>query len=208
MARGPGARVAPVRRLPGVEIIVIGSSWGGLSALELVLSGLPAGLPAAVVLAQHRSSGTSVDLAALLRKHTALEVREVQDKDEVVPGWVFIAPADYHLLVEPGSFALSVEGRVQFSRPSIDVLFESAALSYGSRAVAVVLTGANTDGAAGMEAVKQAGGQTIVQDPVGAERSTMPAAAVATGAADHVVALPEIATLLVGLCAASGSAAR
>jgi two-component system chemotaxis response regulator CheB len=121
---------------------------------------------------------------------------------------VHVAPPDYHLLVEPGEFALSVDEPVRFSRPSIDVLLESAADAYGSRLVAVILTGASADGAVGLQRVRRLGGQTIVQDPGTAERREMPEAAIASGAAEHVVPLEQIAPLLVGSCArTAGSAA-
>jgi two-component system chemotaxis response regulator CheB len=125
-----------------------------------------------------------------------LPVREVDDKDEIKPGHVYIAPADYHTLVEPGHFALSIDAPVMFSRPSIDVLFESAADSYGSELVAVVLTGANDDGSRGVRYVHERGGLTIVQDPATAERPEMPAAALATGLIDRVLPIEEITLVL------------
>jgi two-component system chemotaxis response regulator CheB len=123
-------------------------------------------------------------------------VSEAADKEAIEEGHVYVAPADYHLLVEPDGFALSTEGMVQHSRPSIDVLFDSAADTYGSELAAVVLTGANADGAYGLERVKRRGGVTIVQDPETAEKRSMPDAAIATGAADHVVPLEGIAAKL------------
>jgi two-component system chemotaxis response regulator CheB len=183
-----------------VDLIVIGCSWGGLKALGVVLGGLPRGLSAAVVLAQHRAATSTEALAAALRRHARAPVHEVNDKDPIEPGAIYLAPPDYHLLVEPGVFGLSIDEPVQFSRPSVDVLFESAADAYGRRVAAVVLTGANADGAAGLRAVKRAGGITIVQEPATAEQSAMPQAALATGAADRVLALAEIAPFLVELC--------
>jgi two-component system chemotaxis response regulator CheB len=188
-----------------VDLIVVGCSWGGLKALGVVLGGLPASLPAAVVLAQHRAATSTEALAAALRRHARAPVHEVEDKDPVEPGAIYLAPPDYHLLIEPGGvFGLSVDRPVQFSRPSVDVLFESAAQAYGPRVAAVVLTGANADGANGLRAVKRAGGITVVQDPDTAEQPAMPEAALATGAADKVLPLPEIAPFLVELCVGSG----
>src|SRR5688500_8607247 len=131
----------------GYEIIVVGTSWGGLAALRTLAGALPRefGLPIAVV--QHRHKDSDRLLATVLQDHTALAVCEVEDKQPLQPGFLFIAPADYHLLVERGHFSLSTDAPVRYSRPSIDVAFTSAADSYGARAVGVVLTGANADGA-------------------------------------------------------------
>jgi two-component system chemotaxis response regulator CheB len=169
-------------------------------ALERILGGLPEDFPAAVAIAQHRSAESgSGALGALLGRHSALEVSEAMDKDEIEAGHVYVAPADYHLIVEPGMFALSVDEAVQFSRPSIDVMFDTAADSYAERLVGVVLTGANEDGAYGISRVKRRGGVTIVQDPETAAKRAMPDAAIATGAVDHVVPLDDIAELLTDL---------
>jgi two-component system, chemotaxis family, protein-glutamate methylesterase/glutaminase len=179
---------------------VVGSSAGGLRAVSTLLSGIPADFAAAVVVAQHRSVASSDALARLLQASSPLPVREAEDKDPLTPGQVYLAPPDYHLLVDRNALSLSVTDRVQYSRPSIDVLFESAADSYGSHVVAVVLTGANADGAKGLARVHAAGGVTVVQDPETAESAAMPQAALATGAADKVLPLSEIATFLVHLC--------
>ena len=183
------------------ELVTIGSSWGGVEALERLLTTLPAEFPAPVVIAQHRGadSGDGM-LASLLRRGSRLLVADAEDKDRLEPGRVYVAPPDYHLLVERGSLALSVEPPVAFSRPSIDILFETAADAYAERLVAVVLTGANDDGAAGLLRVKERGGFAIVQDPATAEQPAMPAAAVATGAVDRVLPLEEIGPCLVDLC--------
>ena len=184
------------------RIVVMGASWGGLGALRQLLAALPAGFASVIAVAQHRSSDSRTGaLAHALGETCPLPVCEVEDKDPLEPGRVHLAPADYHLLVEDGTFALSTDERVRFSRPSIDVLFESAASVYGSRVVAVVLTGANSDGAAGLAAVRRSGGLTVVQDPATAERRAMPDAAIATGAAQRVLPLSDIASLLAELCA-------
>jgi two-component system chemotaxis response regulator CheB len=127
-------------------------------------------------------------------------VHDVEDKMVIEPRNVYIAPPDYHLLVERDSFALSVDERVQYARPSIDVLFESAAHAYGPGLIGIILTGANEDGAAGLATVKRRGGVAIVQDPGDAVRRTMPEAAIAATAADAILPLEEMGGFLYGLC--------
>jgi len=190
-----------------LELVAIGASWGGLSAIERVLESLPAGFAAAVVIVLHRQRGNDGRLAELLAGRCALNVAEAEDKQALDPGLVLLAPPDYHLLVEPGAIALSVDERVQFSRPSVDVLLHSAADAYGERAAGVVLTGANADGAAGLARIVARGGVAIVQDPATAERREMPAAALAATPTAHVLALDQIGPLRVDLVAA-GEAAR
>jgi two-component system chemotaxis response regulator CheB len=183
------------------EVIVIGASWGGLEAVGTLLQGIPHELDQAIVVAQHRSAGSSRGgLESLLQRHVERPVSEPHDKELVEPGHVYIAPPDYHLLVDGDRFALSVEDRVQYARPSIDVLFESIADAYRERAIGIVLTGANKDGAAGLSAIKRNGGVAIVQDPETASRRTMPDAALAASAADAVLTLEEIGPFLFGLC--------
>jgi two-component system chemotaxis response regulator CheB len=180
----------------------MGSSWGGLHALETVLSGLPSHFRTPIAIAQHRSTDSgSGALARMLSVRSGLEVTDASDKEPIEAGRVYLAPPDYHLLVEPEGFALSTEDMVQHSRPSIDVLFDSAADAYSDELAAVVLTGANADGAYGLRRVKRRGGVTIVQDPSTAEKRTMPDAAIATGAADHVLPLEQIASKLMELAA-------
>ena len=183
------------------RLIVIGCSWGGLTALRTVLGGLPADLAAAVVGLQHRAPhAEALGLARGLARYCAMPIRLVEDKDPIQPATVYLGPPDYHLLIEPGSFALSIDAHVQYSRPSIDVLFDSAADAYGAEVVGVILTGANADGAAGLRAIRDRGGYGIVQDPAEAERAAMPRAAIEAGAADAILPLDEIAPALVGLC--------
>jgi two-component system, chemotaxis family, protein-glutamate methylesterase/glutaminase len=179
------------------ELIVIGASWGGLSALEQLLGALPSDFALPIAIAQHRSADSGAGTLARMIGTRTRAVREPSDKERIEPGRVYLAPADYHLLVEPGSFALSLDSAVQYSRPSIDVLFDSAADAYGDRLIAVILTGANEDGAYGITRVKRRGGLTIAQDPETAERRAMPQAAIATGAVDRVLALEAIAPLVV-----------
>lgn len=173
--------------MSGTRLLAIGASWGGLRALQTVLAALPAALPAAVVVAQHRSAHDDL-LAGLLDRTTELAVRDAEDKDPLVAGEVLVAPADYHLLVDGEAVALSVDEPVGYSRPSIDVLFESAAEARGELVVGVVLTGANADGAEGLRAIRDRGGACVVQDPADAERGEMPRAALA--AVPDAVVLP------------------
>lgn len=182
------------------SIVVIGSSWGGVTALGRVLAGLPATLPSPIVVAQHRRDAPSM-LAKILQRQTGWTVREAEDKDRLLPATVYLVPPGYHLLVEePGHLALSTEGPVRFARPSIDVLFESAAAAFRGGVVGVVLTGTNDDGAAGLAAVVRGGGRAVVQDPASAERPAMPLAALATGIEAAVLSLDEIGPHIGSLC--------
>jgi two-component system, chemotaxis family, protein-glutamate methylesterase/glutaminase len=183
------------------ELICVGASWGGLDAVGRLLAGLPIQVDLPVVIAQHRhSTSTPGALPDLLRLRIKRPVHDAEDKMVIERGKVYIAPADYHLLVERGTLALSVDERVQFARPSIDVLFESASYAYGPGVIGIILTGANEDGAAGLAAIKGRGGVALVQDPSGAERRTMPDAAIAATVADAVLPVEEMAGFLYGLC--------
>lgn len=181
------------------EIAVVGTSWGGLAALRTLVTGLPPGyrLPMAIVQHRHRDSDTL--LARFLQDHTELRVCEVEDKQPIEAGHVFIAPANYHMLVEHGHFSLSTEGPVRFSRPSIDVALASAADAYGHRSVGVVLTGANGDGAEGLRRLADTGGMAVIQDPATAEAKTMPVAALAAVPTARVLPLERIAPFLATL---------
>ena len=183
------------------ELVTVGCSWGGLAAVGCLLDVLPAAFPAAVVIAQHRGPAPSA-LAELLGRTSAWPVAEAEDKEPIVPGRAYLAPAAYHLLVEPGRLALSTEAPVRVSRPSIDVLFETAADAYGDKVVGVVLTGANDDGAAGVVRIVERGGTVLVQDPETAERAEMPLAAIATGVPVTVVPLERMASALAAVCEA------
>lgn len=180
-------------------IVVIGASRGGLDALSSILAGLPAayGLPVAAVLHRHASAGG--ELCAMLQRHSALPVLEADDKLAVEPGRVVLAPADYHLLLDGGAFALSTEAPVRHARPSIDVLLESAARQYGRGAVGVVLTGGNDDGARGLAEIKARGGLALVQEPGTAEDRTMPEAAIEAAEVDQILPLDDITRALAGL---------
>ncbi|MCC6175589.1 MAG: chemotaxis protein CheB [Chloroflexi bacterium] len=186
-------------------LVVVGTSFGGFAALKTLLGGLPGDFPLPIAIVQHRRGGES-ELAGLLAHYTVLPVADAEDKDEIQPARVYLAPGGYHLLVERGSFALSVDEPVQYARPSVDVLFESAADVYGTGVIGVVLTGAGRDGAAGLARVKARGGVAIVQDPSTAVRCTMPAAALSSVQPDAILPLAEIPaylTSLVGRSAAS-----
>lgn len=176
-------------------VIAIGCSWGGLSALSILLTDLPEDLEAGIVIVQHRRAGPS-DLAKLLTDHTSWGVCEADDKEAVSQGRVFLAPPGYHLLMDGDRFALSTEGPVQHSRPSIDVFFDSVAGSFGERAIGVVLTGANDDGAAGLAEIVRKGGRAVVQDPATAAKRPMPEAALRAVPDAQVVSIEEMAPLL------------
>lgn len=182
-------------------IVVIGASFGGVEALEEVLRGLnsPFTLPVAIVL--HRSPESGPLLKSVLQKHTDLRVIEPHDKERLEPGAVYVAPAGYHMLVEDGHAALSTEGPVAYARPSVDVLFESAADSYAENTVAVILTGQNTDGAKGAARIKRRGGKVIVQNPETSASRSMPDAVIKTTGVDHIVELEEVAPMLNRLAA-------
>ena len=182
------------------SLIAVGVSLGGLRALETVLGGLPVDFQTPVAIVQHRAADAGSLLAQILRQHCALPIMDTQDKEAILPGRIYLAPPDYHLLVDGGSFALTVEAPVTYARPSIDVLFESAAVAYGANTVGVVMTGANHDGAHGAERIKARGGTVIVESPSTAECPIMPLAAIRATQPDFIESLPEIAPLLVRIC--------
>jgi two-component system chemotaxis response regulator CheB len=178
------------------EIVVVGASTGGLKALQVLLSGLPAAFSLPMVIVQHRGTDMETGLCEFLARSSRLPVREPEDKETLVPGRAYLAPRDYHLLIESGSFALSTALPVSFARPSIDVLFESAADEYKERAIGVILTGANQDGARGLAAIKAQGGLTLVEDPITAACREMPEAAINLTSVDGILPLQEMAAKL------------
>jgi two-component system, chemotaxis family, protein-glutamate methylesterase/glutaminase len=182
------------------ELVAIGTSLGGLSALKTLLEFIPKGFSAAIAIVQHRHRESDQALSSFLQHFTVLPVHEVEDKEFIQPGHIYFAPADYHLLVEDGYFSLSVDAPVSYARPSIDVLLESAADVYGERVIGIILTGANQDGVQGLSALKARGGKAIVQAPNTAESPILPAAAIASVAVDWVLPLAQIAPLLMHLC--------
>lgn len=186
------------------ELIAIGTSLGGLSAMRTLLQCIPKAFPAAMVIVQHRHRESDQALSSFLQQFTVLPVHDVEDKERIQPGHVYFAPADYHLLVESGSFSLSVDAPVSYARPSIDVLLESVADAYGDRAIGVLLTGANQDGVRGLSKIKARGGTAIVQAPDTAESPVLPRAAIAAVSVDRVLPLTAIAPYLVQLCSPLG----
>lgn len=182
------------------EIVVVGTSLGGLHALQVFLSGLPKDFAAAIAIAQHRHKSSDNALGIFLQHYCALPLSDAEDKEVIRPGQVYLAPPDYHLLVEDGKWALSTEAPVCHARPSINVLFESAADVYGRKVIGIILTGASHDGTQGLLRIKECGGLAVVQEPTTAECAIMPEAALAEVATDWVLPLPEIAPLLVKLC--------
>lgn len=181
------------------EIIVVGTSLGGLEALETLLAALPVPFALPIAIVQHRSVVSDDMLLRTLRRRSTLPLHEPYDKEPVAPGQVYLAPSDYHLLIEADEFRLSTEGPVNYARPSIDVLFESAADACGDRTIGIVLTGANSDGARGAARIKQAGGVVIVQTPEEAVSPAMPRAALAATTVDFILTLAEISAYLISI---------
>lgn len=182
------------------ELAVLGTSLGGLRALEIILAALPENLSLAIAIAQHRHRFSEGELVAHLRQQTVLPITEATDKQAITAGQIYLAPADYHLLVEKaGYFALSTDAPVCYARPAIDVLFESAADAYSNQVVGIVLTGASQDGARGLARIAAAGGLVIVQDPSTAESITMPNAAIAAVPNARILSLAAIAAQLIEL---------
>jgi two-component system chemotaxis response regulator CheB len=181
------------------SVVGIGTSWGGLAALTTLLGELPADFSIPVVVVQHRSNDSERLLSQLLQDATDLRVSEIEDKDELAPGSVHLAPANYHVLIEEGYVSLTVEEPVRFSRPSIDVMLTSAADTYGSAVVGVVLTGANEDGARGLADIVKRGGLALVQDPKTAEIPIMPEAAIRAVPTAEVLPLDALGSRLIEL---------
>lgn len=182
------------------EVVAMATSAGGLTALNAILSGLPADFPACIVIVQHLDPRHRSLMAEILSRRTPLRVNEVQEGDRLSPRTVYIAPPDRHLLVNPdGTFSLTQSELVHFVRPSADLLFESVAACLKDRVIAVVLTGSGGDGAMGVRAIKKMNGTVIVQDEKTAEFPGMPSAAIQTGSVDFILPLEEIASALITL---------
>lgn len=179
------------------EAVVIGVSAGGMRALEVILPLLPAKYALAVLIVQHRSKTSGDFLYNYLDELCSLKVLEAEEKTVVTAGNIYFAPPGYHLQVEMDKcLSLSVDPPVNFSRPSVDVLFETAAEAYGDKLVGVVLTGANADGARGLVRIQELGGLTIIQNPADSEAPQMPEAAIGAVGGDYVLSLGEIGKLL------------
>ena len=181
-----------------VSMIAVGASWGGLKALRAIAHGLPAHFRVPITFVQHRSKESGA-LRDLLQDCTSLIVCEVEDKQPIMGGYVYLAPPDYHLLVDGDEFSLSVDEPVRYSRPSIDVFFESVAERFGRAAVGVVLTGANDDGAVGLRRIVTLGGVGVVQDPRTAESPIMPRAALRAVPAALTLPLERMPPYLISL---------
>ena len=180
------------------EAIVIGVSSGGMNAMKIIFSLLPENFSTPIIIVQHVGSHSENLWIKLLNDKSTLEIKEADEKEKIEKGKVYIAPANYHLLIENNkTFSLSIDEKVNFARPSIDVLFESAAEAYQNKLIGVILTGSNNDGTKGMRRIKEYGGLTIVQDPDTAESCFMPASVIASFLPDYVLPLEEIIKILI-----------
>jgi two-component system chemotaxis response regulator CheB len=182
------------------DVVAIGASAGGLNAISQLLHPLAPNFPCSVLVVQHLDPKHKSLMTELLSRITAVHVKHAEHGEIMMPGVVYVAPPDEHLLVGPGTLQLAHSQLVHFSRPSIDLLFESVAGTYGSRAIGIVLSGSMHDGAAGIRTIKQAGGTTMAEDPAKSEFASMPKAAIATGCVDFVLPLPQLGPTLVQLC--------
>lgn len=187
----PRRRTVKKTAATAFDVLGIGASWGGVEELCKLVAALPRDWSVPVVIVQHQHPYSGTALERILGKLTSLVVHDVEDKDTIQPGHIYIAPANYHLLVEQDkSFSLSIEAPVNFSRPSIDVTFNGLAKVFQRRCIGLVMTGANNDGAEGIKKIKAEGGYVMVQSPESAEAPVMPEAAIATGVVD-VILPPE-----------------
>uniref|UniRef100_UPI0032176890 chemotaxis protein CheB n=1 Tax=uncultured Draconibacterium sp. TaxID=1573823 RepID=UPI0032176890 len=182
------------------QAIVIGTSYGGLEALKMILPELKADFPVPVIIVLHIGEHSNDYFIRHLNEICALEVKEAEVNEPILPGFIYFAPPDYHLLIEDNhTFSLSVEKKLNFSRPSIDLLFESAAWTYKNKLIGVILTGANSDGANGLKIIKSLGGKTVVQNPCHATAPIMPRFALRITRPDFRLNLDEIAACLIKL---------
>jgi two-component system, chemotaxis family, protein-glutamate methylesterase/glutaminase len=180
--------------------VVIGASSGGIDAIINILMSLKEGFPVPIVIVQHLSPKSDGYIIEYLNKLSRINVKEAEEKEGILQGNVYIAPPNYHLLIERDrTLSLTVEPKVNYSRPAIDVLFESAADAYNNKLIGIILTGANSDGSKGLKRIKELGGITIVQDPKNAEVDTMPMAAIDVTEVDYILPLNEIGNKLVEL---------
>jgi two-component system chemotaxis response regulator CheB len=183
------------------EAIVIGSSAGGLKALKIIFDNLNQSFTTPIIIAQHTSSRSESYLATFLNQDSHLTIKEAESGEKILRSHVYIAPPNFHLLVEEDfTMNLTVDEKVNYSRPSIDILFETAALAYKNQLIGIILTGANNDGAFGIKQINSFGGLTIAQSPESAEVPIMPQAAINTGCIDKIITLEEIAELISSIC--------
>ena len=182
------------------EAIVIGVSSGGMNAMKVIFSYLPRNFKIPVIIVQHISARSDKKWITILNDTFKINIKEADEKEKIEQGTVYIAPPNYHLLIERNkTFSLTIDERVNFARPSIDVLFESAADAYKDKLIGVVLTGSNNDGAKGIRTINEFGGLTIIQDPKTAESAYMPEAAISAIKPDYILPLKDIAQMLVKL---------
>ncbi len=183
---------------PRYKCIVIGVSSGGMNALSKIIPSLPREYPIPVIVVQHISPNSDNYMTRYLDSISNVSVKEVDEKESLQQGFVYTAPPNYHVLIEDDeTLSLSVEDRINFARPSVDVLFESAADVFGHRLIGIILTGANNDGSLGLKKIKDKGGLVLIQDPDTSEVNGMPSAALSVVKADHVLQLDEIGPFLV-----------
>lgn len=182
------------------KAIVIGTSYGGLEALKIILPRFGADFRLPVVVVLHIGEYNNDTFVNYLNSICPLEVKEAEGNEKIRPGFVYFAPPNYHLLIEPNlTFSLTTDEKHNFSRPSIDILFESAAWAYGQDLIGVILTGANSDGAAGLKMIREFGGMTLVQNPCSALSPAMPLAALKIAKPQITVKLEEIGDQLIEL---------
>jgi two-component system chemotaxis response regulator CheB len=180
------------------EAIVIGVSSGGMSALKIIFSTLPAHFSIPIIIVQHLGAHSDSHWIKFLNEKSALKIKEADEKEKIETGHIYIAPPNYHLLIEKNkTFSLTIDERVNYARPSIDVLFESAAEAYKIKLIGIVLTGANNDGTRGIKRIKECGGLIIIQDPKTAESTCMPESAIAAIEPDYIDSLEDIVKLLI-----------
>ncbi|WP_218043754.1 chemotaxis protein CheB [Flavobacterium franklandianum] len=183
------------------EAIVIGVSSGGLKAMKIIFSHLPKGFKTPIIIVQHVSAHSDSLWIQLLNDTYTIDIKEADEKEKIEDGKVYFAPPNYHLLIEKDkTFSLTIDERVNYARPSIDVLFESAAEAYKNKLIGIILTGSNSDGTNGIKRIQECGGLTIVQDPKTAEAAYMPRSAIAAIQPDYILSLEEITALLIKLC--------
>lgn len=182
------------------KAVVIGVSAGGMTALDTILPKLPKDFCLPLIIVSHRHPNSDDYFERHLDEKCAVPVKQADQREKITPGTVYVAPPNYHLLIEDDlTFSLSLEAPVHFARPSVDVLFQSAADAYGPQLIGIVMTGANDDGSRGLKKIKEMGGLTVVQDPKSAEIPQMPRAAIAAANPHYILPLREIPGFLTGL---------
>lgn len=182
------------------QVVVIGASAGGIKALMSILSALPSNFPLPILIVQHLHPESDSYLVQMLDARCGLRVKQADEKEAITVGNVYLAPPNYHLLIEEDkTLSLTIDARVNFSRPAIDVLFDTAVYAYRDAVIGIMLTGANHDGSEGIKRIKQNGGYVIVQDPATAEADAMPRAAIAATKVDKILPLDQIGVYLLQL---------